>query len=300
MGTLINICGPSYSGTTMLELMLANAPDAFCCGEVAFWFRPLRTNHLILKCDCGADPCEIWERFKQLPEREFHTAVFNTLGVKYVTDSSKDLSWVVDANRWALESGHEVVNLVLRKSPEAFLYSYWKRRPKRPFHIMLWWYRRYYARLSQLGLPYATVNYHRLSASPAEQLESASRVAGVEYHSGQEQFWKKTHHLLFGNLGTRQQIGRSDAEIREQGGFPPEFLKQLETVKPLLQSRALGKLEARLEALDITRVTPEQVRVTSVPRLQPMWHYRHRLRDVLRKALHWYLPPVEWDRVGRP
>jgi hypothetical protein len=299
MGTVINICGPSYSGTTMLELMLANAPDAFCCGEVAFWFRPLRTNHLVLKCDCGAEPCAVWERFKRLPEREFHNAVFQTLGVKYVTDSSKDLSWVVDANRWALDADHSVVNLVLRKSPEAFLYSNWKRTPSRPLRITLWWYRRYYARLAQLGLPYATVNYHRLSSAPAEQLACASRIAGIEYFPGKEQFWNRTHHLLFGNLSTRQQIGRSDAEIREGGGFPLEFQKQLEMVRPLLDSPVLRDLESRLEALDVSRMTPEQVRVMRIRRVQPVWHYRHRLRDKLRQSLRWYLPAIEWDFAER-
>jgi hypothetical protein len=288
MGKVINICGPSYSGTTMLELMLGNAPDAICCGEAAFWFRPVRIDHTRLRCSCGAAACEIWERLRTLPEREFHAAACRTPGVRFVTDSSKTLTWVVDANRWALASHHEVVNLVLWKTPLAFLYSNWKRG----VNLQVAWrrYRRYYAQWLQLGLPFAAVNYHRLSLFPAEELEHICRVAGVEYFFGKEQFWKRVQHQLFGNLGTRAQIGRESNEIRDDVDFPADFLRHVEPLQRDLDGPVFQSLAARLENCDVRRIQPEQARVAAIRRIQPAWYYRHRLQDELRRTFRHYRP----------
>ena len=68
MPTLIKICGAARSGTTMLDLMLGNASDAFSCGEVNARFRPWRSHHFNPECRCGQNPCQIWAEIADVPE----------------------------------------------------------------------------------------------------------------------------------------------------------------------------------------------------------------------------------------
>lgn len=57
---LIYIAGNGRSGTTLLELMLSQSDDIFCCGELLyFWDRSIRDKEL---CTCGQAvvDCEEW------------------------------------------------------------------------------------------------------------------------------------------------------------------------------------------------------------------------------------------------
>jgi LPS sulfotransferase NodH len=77
--TLILVCGTARSGSTMLDVMLGNAPDAFSCGEVSSWFRPYRKQHFQIECHCGQRPCPIWEKIKDIPENIFHASMAKEL-----------------------------------------------------------------------------------------------------------------------------------------------------------------------------------------------------------------------------
>ena len=52
-------------------------------------------------------------------------------------------------------------------------------------------------------------------------------MADLPYFDGKERFWSRTHHNLFGNPGTRDQLGRPTGAIRPVGPFPPEFAREL-------------------------------------------------------------------------
>ena len=179
---LINVCGASFSGTTMLDLMLGNAPDAASCGEVGAWYRPKRRDRVALSCPCGSDPCPRWGRFAGVPEDRFHREAFGRWGVRTVVDSTKALAWVLDANRWAADSGLRVVNVLIYKDPVTHAFSHWKRGTsladaRRRFD-------RYHSRFLGLNLPFLSVNYDRFVQSPADQLAAVCRAAGVPYFAG--------------------------------------------------------------------------------------------------------------------
>jgi len=96
----------------MLDLMLGNNRKAFSCGEIHSRFRPHRRHQregfrttvtppevARIRCSCRRQPCPVWEKLSDQPEHEFHLGVFDRLGVTVVADSSKRLSWVLDAHR---------------------------------------------------------------------------------------------------------------------------------------------------------------------------------------------------------
>ena len=189
MTTLINVCSASFSGSTMLDLMLGNAQDSFSCGEVYAWFRPYRMHHFHINCSCGQSICPIWERLKSVPESKFHTSVIQSLKMKFVIDSSKDLTWVLDNHNWAKSNSIRVFNLLLWKDPIHLAHSYWKRN----YNPTAWRneFINYYGSFIKSGFPFIAVNYNELARDPERKLTEICRMVGMEYFDGRERFWKK-------------------------------------------------------------------------------------------------------------
>uniref|UniRef100_A0A7C4LNH4 Sulfotransferase family protein n=1 Tax=Schlesneria paludicola TaxID=360056 RepID=A0A7C4LNH4_9PLAN len=287
MGTVINVCGPSFSGTTMLELMLANSPTGFCCGEVAFWYRPLHGGHRRIDCSCGAAPCPVWPRLLQVSPHRLHAEILRTQGVELATDSSKRLSWTIDVNRWAGRGQFRVVNCAIWKQPAAYVHSHWKRGA--PLDTALRRYVRYYQRLLETGLPLITVNYEQLVQNPAECLHAVCLAAGIDYFPGKEAFWRRTQHQLYGNQGTRRQLGREDGGIQAAEQFCEEFHHQWRAVGSQLTASPWQHVLSSLVRRDVLHGPPPAA--AHRPRwIQPPWYYRQRLHDGLRRAFRWYRP----------
>jgi hypothetical protein len=283
MRTLINVCGASFSGTTMLDLMLGNAPEAASCGEVGAWYRPRRRDRLALNCPCGADPCPRWAPFGAIAEDQFHREAMDRWGIGLLVDSTKRLSWVVDANRWAAQAGIRAVNLLIWKDPVTHAYSHWKRGT--PLREARRRFVRYHGRLLGMGLPLATVHYDDFTRSPGSHLAEACRVAGVPYFPGRERFWDRRHHNLFGNEGTRGQVGRPEGAVRPPEPFPAEFLRDLAAFEAGHgPDHRLGRIVQALRSLDVAAVdaqTFERVGATS-GRLTRYWYYEDMAKRVCR------------------
>lgn len=285
MATLVSVCGTSRSGSTMLDLMLGNAPDAFSCGEVAAWFRPFRRHHFRIECSCGQDPCPLWQDLARLPAQGFHAGVAERVPAEFVVDSSKDLAWLIDSQRWAGDRGLATYTLVLWKDPIALAHSFWKRG-----HGLLAWRRHfvgYYSRIFDLGLPLGTVPFEALSAAPGEVLARACQAVGMPSRPGQERFWEKTHHYLFGSGGVRRQVSAGDSEIRGGRGFGPEFQEPAERLaERIADDPVIQDLLDRLRANSVLDAAPGAL-APGFPlrRPYPGWYYQRRLRRALRRYL---------------
>jgi hypothetical protein len=260
-GVLVNVCGASQSGTTMLHLMLGSARRAFACGEVYAWYRPFDPRHHEPACHCGRSPCPVWEKLSDLPEERFHRGAIDRLRRHTVIDSSKDLDWVTDANGWARESGLRVENVLIWKEPITLAYSWWRRgwlNPGdrsggtrtllQPEKLTL-----YYEKFFESGLPYVSVNYDALIESPGETLQGLSEALGLRYHRKQERFWRKKHHYLFGSGTVSRALKRGERGfVKEE---PPEEFKP-----------TAERFEAEVEGSERVQATLRQLVSSSAPR----------------------------------
>lgn len=268
----------------MLDLMLGNAPDAFSCGEVSAWFRPWRHHHFQIDCPCGQNPCPVWERIKSARQQEFHATVIRELGVDFVIDSSKDLSWLVDVQGWAAAQGIKTYNLLIWKDPVRLAYSFWKRGKnlghwRSEFVI-------YHRRFLQLGLPFLAVNYNELVSKPPSTLAALCAAVGMTYYDGKEHFWEKQHHHLFGSGGVRQQVesGKSILEIPES--YPREFELQIDGLRSQIgaDSEVQELLETFKQADVFLRTKDADGEGRFVPkRPYPLWYYRRRMIGLVRR-----------------
>jgi hypothetical protein len=277
MPALINIYGTARSGSTMLDLILGNASDAFSCGEVSAWFRPYRTHHFKIDCVCGKDPCPVWEKVKGVPESQFHAKIIEELHVNFVIDSSKDVCWLIDVQKWASASGIRSLNLLLWKDPIDLAYSHWKRGDG-----ITCWRREFvkcYSRILEVGLSFVAVNYSDLVHTPHSAVANICSAIGMPYFEGKERFWEKEHHHLFGSSGVRRQVKAGNSTIEPRGTFPSEF----QTVVDSLQCQVAEDVEVQhilgiLRQADVTSISTEgSIKQRFLPKTPlPLWYYLKR------------------------
>jgi len=294
MRTVINVCGQSYSGTTMLDLMLGNGRACFSCGELYALFRPYRSHHFNPACGCGDRSCNHWLEIRRHGPRHAHKNIAKYFGVDVVVDSSKDLCWLIDANRWARKDGFRVFNVAIWKTPIEFAYSRWKRN----IQLTSWprEYTEYYARLFECNLPLVGVQYADLATDPAGTLRNLCSVVGLPYFSGKERFWEKTHHHLFGSLGVRKQLTSPHPEIRYES-FSQEFSRVLPRLAGLAsEATEVLSILTRLRKIDHRAAKGRNLFSKGGPLPnRPLWYYRARL-SYMRKRFF----PERWPPRGAP
>ena len=290
--TLVNVCGVGRSGTTMVDLILGNGADAFSCGEVYAWFRPYRTHHFRIRCSCGKDPCPIWEKIKDGPEENFHLDAFSKLNLKYLIDSSKEICWVIDANKWCQSSGIRVHNLLLWKDPISLAYSFWKRG-----HGPSFWRERfveYYEQFFSVGLSYLAMNFNEFIANPRKKLTDVCAALGMPYFAGKEEFWQGEYHHLFGSLGTRRQVESRKSFLRLER-FQPEFEGQIGLVnEQMAQDSSVLDIIQELSDNEVSRAKDAKCNQESFgpPKKLPLWYYTKAVKRKIRKYF-----PQRWDHI---
>jgi hypothetical protein len=212
------------------------------------------------------------------------------LNLDFIIDSSKDAHWVFDSNRWAAHARMRVINLLLWRSPLGLAHSQWRRGValdawRRPFIL-------YYERLLRLGLPLTTVCYDDLVRHPSGQLQGICRQIGMPYVPGQERFWEREHHFLFGSPSVRAAIRCRAGCVRPQA-MPPDFRREFEAHEPGLKVDT--RLQACLERLQaMTRSgAPEAADVGPFGRARlALWQAGERLT---RRWHRWFPAPVPAD-----
>jgi len=286
--TLVLVCGAARSGTTMLDLMLGNSDDAFSTGEIYALFRPFRMHHFDPVCNCGDPDCAVWAELRHVPEHQLHLRVSQQPGIRYVIDSSKDLRWVLDSNRWAAKNGLQVRNLLIWKDPIDLAHSHWKRG--RPVDYFRKAFLDYYQRFLTLNLPFVSVSYSRLVTADTRVFAMLCENLGMTSSLDQAEFWHKQHHHFFGSAGTASQVGEGSSTLSLRRDFPEEFVSAYDAyLEALGPDTEMNELIAQLEAHEISN--PDRVVVDEAlsALVRPGWYYRHALKALYRK----YFPERE-------
>jgi hypothetical protein len=266
--TLINILGAGRSGTTMLDLMLGNDNESFSMGEVRAWFRPFREHHFAIDCNCGNPSCEYWLALKGVDESKFYTHAFTKWNVKYIIDSSKNLSWMIDGHSWAKKQNIEVINFIIHKPIIDYIFSIWKRGES--VDDALYRYKLYYKRFFESGINAYAVNFDELVNNTDTMLDVITDITKQPKVENRHQFWVKEHHHLFGSGGTRNQAKEGESKIKTKESFPEEFVKQIPDIKNRIErDKQLSRILLKLEQIDVK----EKNRQPNHAIRKPLWYY---------------------------
>jgi hypothetical protein len=282
---LLSICALGRSGSTMLDLMLGNANNAFSCGEVYARFRPWRPHHRESKCSCGDNNCAVWNKLENSDEKSFYRNLAETQNVSYIIDSSKELSWFIDSSRYAIKTGGKVQVILLWKHPKTLAHSYWKRGLS--YKKMRKDFLEYYGRYLSLDIPYVSVSYENLIADTPKILKKLCEVTGLEYFEGKEEFWKKQYHHLYGSAGTRQQLQREEGAIRAEKVMPQKFMQEYEIIEgKIKEDKDIQNLIAKLMENDVIKESGNKSSFIEHInfRRTPSWYYMRRFIFLLRRV----------------
>jgi hypothetical protein len=192
---VIFIGGTSYSGSTFFDMMIGNDKSGFSCGEVNALFYPFRQHHLNPTCGCASEDCSIWNEVLKSGRKQLYTSLFNLMPhVKFIVDSSKDPFWIESQAKNLKNLNIGVKSLLIWKNPHELAYSFNKRGRSKWDKIWLNYHRVY----STLVPNWRSVSYSELTTKP-ETLENVCQYLEIPYFEKKNEYWKKKHHLLFGN-----------------------------------------------------------------------------------------------------
>lgn len=216
--TVIFVGGTAYSGSTLFDMMLANDPQGFSCGEVYALFRPFRPHHIHPPCGCGYPECCLWDDLRSKGENRLYKSIFEHFpNVRFIVDSSKQQAWITKQSRVLEKDGIDVKHVLIWKTPAEIAQSFKKR--KREKHWIRSWcnYHRLYFNLvaNFRALPYSSL------VTDSSALESVCRYTGIEYFRDKKEYWNKTHHTLFGN---------TSAKIHTRLMDSPHFAEDMKTL----------------------------------------------------------------------
>ncbi len=193
---VVFVGGTSFSGSTMLDMMLANDPQGFSCGEIVNLFHPTRPHHVNPWCGCGSYGCAVWRQIYEAGPRGFYTKISEVLpDVSFIVDSSKNTCWIKQQEKVARAHGLDVSHALIWKSPENLAKSYAKRGRLATFEsAFINYHRLYTSRISS----WAGVQYEQLVDNPSVLGDLCDRL-GIPMYPSKHEFWGKCHHTLFGN-----------------------------------------------------------------------------------------------------
>ena len=126
MKKVIFIGGTSYSGSTLLDMILSNDEKGFSLGEINAIFRPYRLHHLQLRTELLSN--KVWEKIILDGENKLLPNLFETYqNVDFFVDSSKDPFWIKNQNDILNAKNIKFYNLLIYKTPEELSHSFHKR-----------------------------------------------------------------------------------------------------------------------------------------------------------------------------
>lgn len=217
---VVFIGGTSFSGSTMLDMMLSSGEDGFSLGEVYALYNPFRAHHRDPKCVCGNDNCSLWNELKQIGEKKVYLEIFKKFPkVTHIVDSSKNPFWIDSQKKQLNANGIDVYNILIWKNPVEFAMSVYKRNSKNNW-IRPWkaYHRLYFTLINN----WISIPYSKLVKYPSNTVSELCDYIGSSYFKGKEYFWNFNHHTLFGNRS---------AKIHLQDKNSEDYKKSMEEIK---------------------------------------------------------------------
>lgn len=207
---VIFIGGTSFSGSTFLDMILANDPKGFSCGEVYALYNPYRPHHINPKCGCGNSDCQIWNYILAKGDELFYETIFNLFpSVNFIVDSSKDPFWILKQSKRLFENGALVKNVLIWKTPLEAAASFKKR--DRLAHWERGWvnyHRLYFTMIDK----FISLKYKDLASKNYSAFRKLCNYLGIDYFEEKYHYWTKVHHTLFGNTSAKVHLYSKDSE----------------------------------------------------------------------------------------
>ena len=208
MKKVIFIGGTSYSGSTFFDMILANDPKGFSCGEVHALFNPYRSHHINPMCGCGNEDCNLWQHVLSRGPKNLYNTIFELLpDVDFIVDSSKNPYWIRSQVQNLSKKNIPSKHILIWKTPLEFAYSYQKRGQANWHKEWTSYHRSYFTALKE----WRAVMYHEFINNP-DVLKRACEYLEIPYFPAKVHYWEKKHHTLFGNASAKVHLYQKNSD----------------------------------------------------------------------------------------
>lgn len=198
MKKVIFVGGTSHSGSTMLDMILANDEKGFSLGEVHYIFKPVRKHHYE-----EIDKLKKDENFKNIikgGEKNLYKNLFRCFpDLDFVVDSSKDPFWISKQMKILDELTIEYKNVLIYKTPQELAHSFAKRNKLKKLEKSIKsYYRTYFYYISE----FISISYKQL-LQDEDAFKRLCNYLSIQYYEGKKQYWIKNHKTFFGSNRAR-------------------------------------------------------------------------------------------------
>lgn len=210
MKKVIFIGGSSYSGTTMLDMILSNDPEGFSCGEIHALFYPYRKHHKKPTCGCGDSNCMIWENIKKQGVKNCYRAIFQLFPqITFIIDSSKNPLWIKYQMKQLQQQNISYKNILIWKHPLDIAASHYKRNQIDKWEQSWKNYHHLYFHLIQ---SFELIAYKDIIQSKMS-LKKVCDILGIPFFEDKSRYWEKTQHTLFGNRTAKIHLWNQESSV---------------------------------------------------------------------------------------
>ena len=201
MKKVIFIAGTSYSGSTMIDMMLANDPKGYSLGEVYALFYPWRKHHYPQIKETKKE--DTWAEILKQHKENIYVKMFELFPeIDFFVDSSKDLLWITENIKYLKRNKIDYEVVLIHKTPEELAGSFYKRN-----RLEQWTrtYISYHSAFLTLIENFHSVAYKSIITDD-QILKDLCLSLQIDYTDIKKEFWAKEHKTFFGNGRTRYHI----------------------------------------------------------------------------------------------
>ena len=248
MKKIIYILGLSYSGSTILDLLLGLHPRIFGFGELNLVYKE-QIDFKKRYCSCGKkiSKCSFWKGFKIDYQKEGHEDFYNKF-VKYfynkkdstdiILDSSKKLSNLKKVKKYFPKTEIKVIFLI--RDVRGFSLSMYRHRGKTklmiPFYQAGWLYKnkKYKKFLQKNSFDYLLVSYESLCLNKNNTLKKICNFLNIDFSEKLLKTpQKSSSHIISGN-SVRNDNKRKKAIKYDSRWFQEGFVNFCYSINPIL------------------------------------------------------------------
>ncbi len=223
--TVISFIGTSYSGSSILSLLLDAHSRIRALGEVIHLSHEINVA-LCCKCNRPAEECLLSQHMnKEL----FYTSIFDFYNdCDFLVDSSKSVQWTYLSHPQEPSIQHQF--LILSKSPREFAYSWIHHHPEDTVGSAFSRYFRFYRQQFEIldkvrrnaQVELTTLKYAEMMSDPQKNINQLLRKIGVEsFDLNSSEWWTSDSHIIGGNWLVAAQASEWEATL----GSAPKYYR---------------------------------------------------------------------------
>lgn len=251
MKTIICIGGTSRSGSTLLDLIIANDERAMSLGEIKGIFHP-RKKHAFEEIQ-RLKKNKVWKKILEDGKENLYPNLIKYFpDVDIFVDSSKNPFWF-KYHAKNKKNEYIIKNVLIYKTPSELANSFIKRGAR---YEWVKFYEKYHRKYFSLIDDFVSISYKDLIIND-KSLEQLCSVLGINYFKDKKNYWEKDQNTFFGSNSVKSKSSynsnnTSSNQTRRNikyDGVNKEYLEFINKV--IAKYPHLGQIENQIRKRDI-------------------------------------------------